>query len=68
MSERKNVEEIRRAAERAASLTRQLLAFSRMQVLNPKVIDLKATVAETGKMLRRLIGDDIELRIVPGPV
>ena len=38
-----------------------------MQVLNPKVIDLKATVAETGKMLRRLIGDDIELRIVPGP-
>jgi PAS domain S-box-containing protein len=65
--ERKNVEEIRRAAERAASLTRQLLAFSRMQVLNPKVIDLKATVAETGKMLRRLIGDDIELRIVPGP-
>lgn len=65
--ERKNVEEIRRAAERAASLTRQLLAFSRMQVLNPKVIDLKATVAETGKMLRRLLGDDIELRIVPGP-
>jgi CheY-like chemotaxis protein len=36
-------------------------------VLNPKVMDLKATVAETGKMLRRLIGDDIELRIVPGP-
>jgi two-component system cell cycle sensor histidine kinase/response regulator CckA len=65
--ERKNVEEIRRAAERAASLTRQLLAFSRTQVLNPKVMDLKATVAETGKMLRRLIGDDIELKIVPGP-
>jgi PAS domain S-box-containing protein len=65
--ERKNVEEIRRAAERAGSLTRQLLAFSRTQVLNPKVMDLKATVAETGKMLRRLIGDDIELKIVPGP-
>lgn len=64
--ERKNVEEIRKATERAASLTRQLLAFSRTQVLNPKVMDLNATIAETGKMLRRLIGDDIELRVVPG--
>jgi PAS domain S-box-containing protein len=64
--ESKNVEEIRKAVGRAASLTRQLLAFSRMQVLNPKILDLNATVAETGKMLRRLISEDIELRIVPG--
>jgi PAS domain S-box-containing protein len=65
--ESKNVEEIRKAAGRAASLTRQLLAFGRMQVLNPRILDLNTAVAETGKMLRRLIGEDIELRIVPGP-
>ena len=63
---RKNVDEIQKAARRAASLTRQLLAFSRMQVLNPKVLDMNSAVAETGKMLRRLIGEDIELNIVPG--
>jgi PAS domain S-box-containing protein len=63
----KNVEEIRKAAGRATSLTRQLLAFSRMQVLIPKVLDLNVTVIETGKMLQRLIGENIELRIVPGP-
>ena len=63
---RKNAEEIQKATERAASLTRQLLAFSRMQVLRPQVLDLNAVVTELGKMLPRLIREDIELRIVPG--
>jgi two-component system, cell cycle sensor histidine kinase and response regulator CckA len=64
--ESKNLEEIRKAAGRAASLTRQLLAFSRMQVLNPKILNMNTIVDETGRMLRRLIGEHIELRIVPG--
>ncbi|HJQ31476.1 MAG TPA: response regulator [Pyrinomonadaceae bacterium] len=64
---RLNVEEIRKAGERAASLTRQLLAFSRKQVLQPKVIDLNEVVRETEKMLRCLIGEDIELRASLGP-
>ena len=49
------------AGERAASLTRQLLAFSRRQVLEPKVIDLSRVLANTENMLRRLIGEDVEL-------
>jgi two-component system, cell cycle sensor histidine kinase and response regulator CckA len=65
-SQRRNLEEIQKAAQRAASLTRQLLAFSRMQVLNPKVVDLNAVVAEIAKMLQRLIGEDIELTLVRG--
>ena len=60
------VEQVRKAAERATSLTRQLLSFSRMQVLQPKVIDLNEIVAEMGKMLPRLIGEDVELRILEG--
>jgi len=59
---RLNVEEVRKAGERAAGLTRQLLAFSRKQVLQPKVIDLNEIVSEMEKMLRRLIGEDIVLR------
>jgi PAS domain S-box-containing protein len=57
----RNLEHIRTAAERAASLTRQLLAFSRKQVLMPRVLDLDAVVGELSTMLERLIGEDIEL-------
>jgi two-component system cell cycle sensor histidine kinase/response regulator CckA len=56
---RANVEHIDSAAERAASLTRHLLAFSRKQVLQPKVIDLNVLIENLDKMLRRLIGEDI---------
>ncbi len=65
-SQRRNLEEIHKAAQRAASLTRQLLAFSRMQVLNPKIVDLNAVVAEIAKMLQSLISEDIELTLVHG--
>jgi signal transduction histidine kinase len=51
------------AAERAAGLTGQLLAFSRKQVLHPRVIDVNALVRETEKLLRRIIGEHIELRV-----
>jgi len=58
--------EISAAAERATSLTRQLLAFSRKQMLAPKVLDLNAVVTENLKMLTRLIGEDIDLVMIPG--
>jgi PAS domain S-box-containing protein len=58
---RHNAEEINKAGNRAASLTSQLLAFSRKQVLQPKVLDLNTVVADMDKMLRRLIGENIEL-------
>jgi PAS domain S-box-containing protein len=63
-----DVEQIRRASERAASLTRQLLAFSRRQFLQPQVIDVNTLVGNLATMLRRLIGEDVqlELRLDPG--
>ena len=60
-------EEIGKAGHRAALLTRQLLAFSRKQVIQPTIVDLNSVVTETEKMLRRLIGEDIEMIVVPGP-
>jgi len=59
----KNLAEIQKAAERASSLTRQLLAFSRKQVLQPRVLQLNEVVGGMEKMLRRLIGEDVELSI-----
>ncbi len=65
---RRCVEQIQKAAGRAVSMTRQLLAFSRMQVLQPRVIELNTIVAEMGKMLPRLIGEDIEYAFIPDPL
>lgn len=64
-AQRRSVEQIATAADRAASLTRQLLAFSRMQMLIPKVIDLNTIVAEMSKMLPRLLTEEIEFVFVP---
>ncbi|HTU32548.1 MAG TPA: ATP-binding protein [Candidatus Acidoferrum sp.] len=61
-----NNRQIEKAADRAASLTRQLLAFSRMQVLQPKVVDLNALVEDMGQMLKRLIREDITFSFDPG--
>jgi PAS domain S-box-containing protein len=66
-SVRQDVKDILVAAERAASLTRQLLAFSRKQVLQPQRLDLNRVVGNMDKMLRRIIGEDIELVTVLGP-
>jgi signal transduction histidine kinase len=62
---RRCVEQIQKAAGRAVSMTRQLLAFSRMQVLQPRVIELNTIVVEMGKMLPRLIGEHIEYVFLP---
>lgn len=61
---REAIDEIRNAGQRAASLTQQLLAFSRKQVLEPKVLDLNTIASEVEKMLARLIGEDISLKLV----
>ena len=61
-----DLQEVRKAAERSADLTRQLLAFARKQTIAPKVIDLNETVEGMLKMLRRLIGEDIDLLWKPG--
>jgi two-component system, cell cycle sensor histidine kinase and response regulator CckA len=63
----RDLSEIKRAADRAAELTKQLLAFGRRQVLNPRPLDLNAVVADVGALLQRLLGDHVELDIVPTP-
>jgi two-component system cell cycle sensor histidine kinase/response regulator CckA len=65
---RKRIGEIRKAGKRAAEVTKQLLAFSRKQVLTPKVVDLSSLVSETTRMLLRLMGEDIELITKLSPV
>jgi signal transduction histidine kinase/CheY-like chemotaxis protein len=62
----KDLTEIQRAAERSAGITRQLLAFSRQQTIAPKVLDLNQAITNLRGMLRRLIGEDIELGWHPG--
>src|ERR1035437_603955 len=62
----KYAEEIRHASERAAGLTRQLLIFSRKQTVQPVVLDLNDVVQDMDKMLRRLIGENIEMTMIPG--
>jgi signal transduction histidine kinase/ActR/RegA family two-component response regulator len=63
---RADLEEIKKAGERGADLTRQLLAFSRQQVIEPRILDLNHVVESMDKMIRRLIGEDIELKTSPG--
>jgi PAS domain S-box-containing protein len=64
---RGEVDTIREASERAAALTRQLLAFGRRQVLVPTVVDIGGVLAELAPMLRRTLGEDIELRLSVAP-
>jgi two-component system, cell cycle sensor histidine kinase and response regulator CckA len=61
-----DVDQVLKDARRAAGLTRQLLAFSRQQVITPQVLNLNSLVLEMDKMLRRLIGEHIELTTIPG--
>jgi two-component system cell cycle sensor histidine kinase/response regulator CckA len=62
-----DLDEVRKAGERAADLTRQLLAFSRQQMLQPRVLDLNQIVKGMEKMLRRMIGEDIEMSLLTAP-
>jgi two-component system cell cycle sensor histidine kinase/response regulator CckA len=62
---RGNAEEILKAADRAAALTNQLLAFSRRQIMRPSVLNVNAVIANTEKMLRHVIGEDIQLMLNP---
>jgi two-component system, cell cycle sensor histidine kinase and response regulator CckA len=64
---RLSVEEIKKASDRAAGLTRQLLAFSRKQILQPKILDLNVVVSDLEKMVRRIIGEDIDLLAITDP-
>ena len=62
-----DLQEVNNAARRSADLTRQLLAFSRKQIVTPRVINLNEAVTQQQKMLGRLIGEDIDLKFIPGP-
>ena len=64
---REEINEIKTAGERAASLTRQLLAFSRKQIIQPKILDLNELLTDIEKMLGRLIGENVEILTIPGP-
>ncbi|HEY6466697.1 MAG TPA: PAS domain S-box protein, partial [Candidatus Acidoferrales bacterium] len=64
---RKNVEQIQTASQRATSLTRQLLAFSRKQMLAPKILNIQTVIADMETILRRLIGEDIVLEAISAP-
>jgi signal transduction histidine kinase len=64
-SERRSLDQIKKAANRAVAMTRQLLAFSRKQVLQPKILDLNSVLTELSKMLSRLIGEQIDYRFEP---
>jgi signal transduction histidine kinase len=66
-SQRNSLDQIQKASGKAVSMTRQLLAFSRMQVLQPRVLDLNAVVTDMGKMLPRLIGEHIEYVFLSDP-
>ncbi len=64
---REDLDQIRRAGERAADLTRQLLAFSRQQVIEPRILDLSTVISGMEKMLRRLVGEDVEVQFSHAP-
>jgi CheY-like chemotaxis protein len=62
-----DLDEIRKAADHAARLVRQLVGFSRKQMLTPQALDLNNVISELGRMLRRVIGEDVQLKIVAAP-
>jgi two-component system cell cycle sensor histidine kinase/response regulator CckA len=64
---RNDLDEVRKAGQRATELTRQLLAFSRQQMLEPRVVDLNQIVVGMDKMLSRLLGEDVELSLLTAP-
>src|SRR5271168_3859241 len=64
---RRNAEQIQMASQRATSLTRQLLAFSRIQMLAPKILNIQSVVTDMEKILRRLIGEDVALEVSAAP-
>ncbi len=64
---REAVDEIQNAGKRAAALTQQLLAFSRKQVLEPRILSLNTIISDIEKMLRRLVGEDIQMELLLSP-